>query len=331
MDIAKVKADLDEFGWAVVPGILTETECNEYSSSYRSWIAGLLPNGRWPYSMKSIIQSYRIGHLEQTWKIRVKSKPVFEALWGTEKLLSSIDGVSIGRPPEDGITRFDNPGSHWLHTDQSEQKTGLHGYQGGVNLEEVLEDDWCLQVLEGSHKFHSEFYQRFPETVKLSNASDFCRLRETEMVDWFKEKGCQVKRVPCPKGGIVLWDSRTIHANAYAKEGRRSPNRWRYTVFVTMTPAIWSTVSDMEIKKRAYENMEMTSHWPSQGVSTFPDRNDYKSGEIRTILVLPEIAKTEEVRKLCGVIEYDFKDGQSNGESFAPKWKSDNGRWCCIV
>jgi hypothetical protein len=49
-----------------------------------------------------VIQSYRIGHCESAWKCRLHCKPLFDLLWGTEKLLTSVDGVAIATPPKKG-------------------------------------------------------------------------------------------------------------------------------------------------------------------------------------------------------------------------------------
>ena len=78
--------------------------------------------------------------------MRLKAKPVFADLWGTEELLTSLDAVAIGRPPEQGQEDFHVADTTWLHLDQGPGRLGLHAYQGAVYLEAANMDDWVFEV-----------------------------------------------------------------------------------------------------------------------------------------------------------------------------------------
>ena len=323
-DAEKIKSELEENGYAVVEGVLTEGECQQFRKEYEGWLQQFPPND-WPYHQHSIIQHYRIGHMNCTWRLRLAAKPVFAALWGTEKLFTSIDGVAIGRPPEGGTTRFAEEGEHWLHCDQGAVRKGVHAYQGAVYLEECSEDDWCLEVVKKSHLYHEKFFQRH-RFAAIRSCNDYCRLKSAE-ISWYSkmDPDCQVHRVPVPKGGMVLWDSRTIHANARPIKGRQNPDRWRYVAFVCMTPAIWASQEDIESKAKAYDECLMTSHWASQGVGFFREKPRSLLGpslELPAVKELPDIAKTKDVQNLMGVNPYDFEDGLPNGPP-APEWVSE--------
>lgn len=141
--------------------------------------------------------------------------------------------------------------------------------------------------------------------------------------EFFYNKGCKIESVPVPKGGIVLWDSRTAHDNAPQIATRANPHRWRFVVFVSMTPAIWANEKDMAFRKDAYQRMLLTTHWSSQGLNTFPEYkgNKRKRNPVNvSIDVLPEVARTQEARLLAGDKRYDFEDGKPNGPA-APKWR----------
>ena len=43
---------------------------------------------------------YHIGHFGPVWSARLKCVPVFSQVWNTDRLLTSVDSVAIGRPPE---------------------------------------------------------------------------------------------------------------------------------------------------------------------------------------------------------------------------------------
>lgn len=124
-----------------------------------------------------------------------------------------------------------------------------------------------------------------------------------------------------PKGGIVLWDSRTAHDNIPPELGRPNSDRWRFVVFVSMTPAKWTNPESLAIKQEAYDGMKITTHWSSQGLKTFNDFNPKakKNKIVDTITELPDVAKTREAKLLFGILPYDFTDGKPNGPDL-PKW-----------
>ncbi|XP_013397845.1 uncharacterized protein LOC106164464 [Lingula anatina] len=316
---SEVMRELDEQGVSVLLNVLSAADSDIFRCQLHQWYKDLDVQGRKPCSKVGLAAHYRVGHLEASWNVRLKVKDVFAQVWGTRKLLSSFDAVSVCEPPELGYTEFYDPSFHWLHIDQSAERRGLHAYQGSVTLEDIAEDDWPFLVMPGSHVFHEEFYQTFPEAVEGSNHLTYHDLTDAQ-VDWYKKKGCELIRKPVPKGGMILWDSRTVHANARPKRGRKHHDRWRYVVFVCMTPAIWASDTDIADKKRAFNELKMTGHWPSQKIKVF-DELDYSG--IRVITDLPTVAKTDEVRRLAGDLGYDFSNDEPNGPSWRPKWGGD--------
>lgn len=312
--------DLDTKGYTVVPGVVTPRECDAAVREYQQWLRQF--GDSFPKSFNSIINQYNTGHMEVTWRLRLQTQPVFAQLWKTDKLLTSFDAIAIGRPPEDGKETFQEPDRYWLHSDQTSERYGLHAYQGALYLEEQCKDDWTFQVMEGSHKLLDAFYHQDGKEARKTNKAEYFKLTREE-IQTFKDGGCHLTRVPVPKGGMVLWDSRLIHANARPLPNRKHSGRWRYVVFVCMTPARWAGEQDMADRSRAYGRAMMTTHWPSQHIKSFesvcparahcPDR-------------VPRIARTEEVKKLSGAIPYDFSDGQPNGPDFLPEWRNQGDK-----
>ena len=120
---------------------------------------------------------------------------------------------------------------------------------------------------------------------------------------------------------MVLWDSRTVHDNARPTLGREHSDRWRFVVFVSMTPARWASHKDLAVKQEAYSKLRITTHWSSQGLKMFGDYDEKKNQDIDTINALPDIAKTKQARILFGIEQYDFEDGSPNGHD-PPKWRA---------
>ncbi|PVD36947.1 hypothetical protein C0Q70_03940 [Pomacea canaliculata] len=305
--------ELNDKGYCVIPDVLTSEECDVYAEKYRDWLAAFGADEA-PYEDCSIIQSHRVGHLEQTWQVRLKAKSVFQTIWQTDKLLSSFDAVAIAEPPEKESKAFNTPNTNWFHLDQRAMRVGLHSYQGAVYLEEASETDYCFRVLVGSHKQYESFYYRDESVAKKSN-----KLNNND-VAWYQQHDCYPSKVSVPKGGMVVWDSRLVHDNCRPEEGRPNKDRWRFVVFVCMTPARWARKKDLQMKREAYEKLLMTCHWPSQGIIFKEERHLYLEEEHR-IKKLPEVARSHEAKLLAGMEEYDFEDGRPNGPDWEPQWR----------
>lgn len=309
--------ELRDNGFTIINNVIPVSECDKYTTLYKVWLNRFGDNP--PFQRHSIVQQYHVGHFEQTWKARLQTKQFFADVWGTEKLLTSTDGVAMGKPPElGGLVNNQS----WLHCDQGAQRQGLHCYQGAVYLEQTTETDWCFRAMKRSHLFHEEFFNTFPKAKGKSRRSDLYRLLPEELA-WYESKGSMLMKVAVPKGGLLLWDSRTIHDNSPPVEGRPNPDRWRFVVFVSMTPAHWATEADLHIKRNAYKDMSTTSHNSSQGIKAFPTDPVRGNKRMFTINKLPKVAETPEVRRLCGVLPYDFEDDKPNGPP-APIWERDN-------
>lgn len=82
--------------------MIPEAKCDEYLETFQKWYASVKDDGQRMRTWKSIIKTHRIGHFEAAWKCRLHSKPVFEKIWGTEKLLTSVDAVALTPPAEKG-------------------------------------------------------------------------------------------------------------------------------------------------------------------------------------------------------------------------------------
>lgn len=131
----------------------------------------------------------------------------FSKLWDTEELLVSFDAMNITFPSSSPTNS-----KPWPHIDQSPQKKGLHCVQGFINFTPNGPEDGGLMVVKGSHKLTETFFDMFPEKAKRESwgPEDWFSFEASE-VDWFRERGCEPKKVCADPGDLVMWDSRTIH------------------------------------------------------------------------------------------------------------------------
>ena len=80
--------------------------------------------------------------------------------------------------------------------------------------------------------------------------------------------GCEYKKIMCPKGSIVFWDSRTIHSGVEPNRSRTNIN-FRAIIYLCYMPREQATEKQLEKRKKAFGELRMTSHWPCN-VKLFP-------------------------------------------------------------
>ena len=322
---AGIRRQIDEYGYALarVPA-LTADKCDEYSGGLIDWYRKMVDGCEkgqgifGPTHKRSLIQSHGVGHLGEVWNVRKAAADVFEKLWHTKELLTSTDGIGIGCPPEErglnSVHVFEEAGdARNLHLDQSIDRRGLHSIQGAVYLNDATDKDWCLKVLKGSNKHHQEFCDRFlTKTVddkkrrygKHGKVSNYNELSKRDLEFYMGEKGCELVRVGCPSGHMILWDSRTVHAGARPTCDRDFDDLWRCVVFVCMTPAAWTTEEDLKKKKTAFNLVKTSNHYPSRGVSLF-NRSANMISSLHEVKKQSKVASSsQKLKRLAGVNAY---------------------------
>jgi hypothetical protein len=294
-DIDNVQKTLDKFGVAVIPNILNEKEIKNMQKGMWNILETLSEDfdvpirkndtSTWAEFYKllpmhgMLLQYYSIGHHQSIWDVRQNPKvvEVFSELWKDDDLTTSFDGCAISLPHE--ITKrgyFRN--NKWFHCDQSFTRNDKECYQAFVSAFDIDEGDATLSVLEGSHLHHSDCATKF----KLTDKDDWHVISDEEMA-FYKDKGCSELDIKCPAGSIVIWDSRTIHYGKSAIKDRKKAN-YRFVTYICMTPKKWCNSKNLVKKRKAFDDMRLTTHWPHR-VTLFP-KNPRTYG-----VVMPTIGK----------------------------------------
>ena len=257
---------LNKYGVAIIPNLLDDIETKkiqdgmwetlEYltkgtdfeilkmkQSSWRN-IISLFPL----HSM--LIQHWSIGHSQFIWDLRQNPKvlEVFATLYGVtiEDLLVSFDGASFHMPPEYTNIGW-NRNNTWFHSDQSYVDSKFKCVQGWVTGYDINEGDATLSILESSNDYHKDFQERFHIDIK----DDWYKLNEDEKQFYLEEKNCLHKRIKCPKGSLVLWDSRTIHCGSESLKTRHVAN-FRNVVYVCYDPRSRCTEKNLIKKQKSH-------------------------------------------------------------------------------
>ena len=221
------------------------------------------------------------------WNLRLNPKilNVFSKFWNVESedLITSFDGASFE------LTNISNTKS-WYHVDHSYLDSKFRNLQSWITAFDVEPGDATLSVLESSHKYHSEFTKYF----NITNFSDFYVLNNLEF-DYYKNK-CMERKICCPKGSLVLWDSRTVHygSNSLDKKNLRCVS------YLCYIPRKYCTKKNLKYKKIAFENLDTTTHDPSLCKLKLKTPLGCEDDENLYITKIKKPIINELGRKLCG-------------------------------
>lgn len=271
----KLRDTIKKYGVAIIPKVLTEKECSDMLDGVWSYFEHITQDWPTPLSRKNkdswrefsklyplhnmLVQHHQVGHAQVSWDIRQNPNVVniFAKLWDVdpEELLVSFDGMSFALPPETTNRGWFN--KTWYHVDQSFTRNEFECVQSWVTALDVKEGDATLAVLEKSNRYHEEFANKFNVTDK----ADWYKFEKEQECFYLSEKGCKEIRITCGKGDMILWDSRVCHCGVEAKRNRKTPN-FRSVIYLCYTPRILATESNLKKKKKAFDELRSTTHYP---------------------------------------------------------------------
>jgi len=206
------KTELKEKGYVVIPGVLSEKECDRHVRHLARTMDHVVADGDWEAFVRDRAPNgviHGLDNLRTLWEVR--STPCigrfFQELYGEEPLYLYIDRFNY-RPPKRPLSFHSN----W-HIDENPFHPQSN-YQGFVSLTNITKQDACLGIWEGSHHYIKECQGNLDP-------------------EWFKARGCVERRVETPKGSLVIWDSGCVHNPLNSL--RKTPVR-RAVVYVRYFP-----------------------------------------------------------------------------------------------
>jgi ectoine hydroxylase-related dioxygenase (phytanoyl-CoA dioxygenase family) len=217
---------LNEHGYVVIANALSTDEASNAVSKLWDYLEGLetgidrndvntWDNDRWPTAVHGgILPGHGIGQCEAQWYVRdvPNVKKSFAAVWDTDELLVSFDGVSLWRPWTHNPNWKTGLGGSWLHIDQHPiGRPGKQCVQGLVNLLPMTADTGGNVVIPGSHLMHKKIPELYTDRLaRIPAQVDHFRFpnNDPQLAD-SNPITCHMEA-----GDLLLWDSRTIHCSS---------------------------------------------------------------------------------------------------------------------
>lgn len=307
-DLSDLRQIIHEKGYVVIPNVINTQDIELARKGLWETLETLTSNLEIPikkedskswltfwelFPLNSMLLKQNVGHAQFVWDLRSKKKikEIFTKLYEDDNLLVSFDGFSVHFPFESfknkrGVYR----GKERFHTDHSPDQTKNY-FQGIVNLYDVNEGDATLKVIEKSNQHFSKFFEE--KEIKKVNENFYQMDSNDKRLDELKKV-----RVMAKAGDFILWDSRTFHCGGLPLKNREKPN-FRLAVYICMAPRKWATTKQLEKKKKAFNELRMTSHCPIKTkLNPLNPRTYGKS--LPNIKMLANPVLDEETKKLAG-------------------------------
>lgn len=307
----KLKGTIEKYGVGIIPNVLGKEEIESMRNGMWDYLEHTTQKFEKPISRENdktwieylklypkhsmLLQQYGVGHSQFVWDVRQNPKVVniFSKFWEvpSNDLLTSFDGASFHFPPENS-----NRGWYrqtWYHTDQSYFRPDFECVQSWVTAYDVEEGDATLAFLESSNTYHKEFQEHH----QLTDKSDWYKHNRLEQ-SFYEDKGCEEKRIKCKAGSMVFWDSRTIHCGTEPLRSRKEKNL-RNVVYICMTPRSLATEANLKKKRKALNDLRMTTHWPHKP-KLFPKNPRTYGGPLPDVTDVTEPNLTDLGKKISG-------------------------------
>lgn len=284
-----IRDKIQRYGVCIVKSVLNTTECDSLFCGITDTLSYASSNFEVPFDIRDpktwksvfglkptkgmMYQSFGLGQCQTLWNLRCNQKiiDVYNSFYGlpngSKELLCSFDAFSFLCPPEVTKKWYDN--ENWYHFDHNLDNHNFETLQSWVTATDVNSDDATLSVLIYSNLLHS----RVRSCTGVDIKGDFVMMKD--YVDEFKKTGCVEHRISCPKGSLVLWDSRLLHYGAHPIKGRSTHN-FRCVAYICYSPRSLATKEALDIKLEALtirsKNgfLRTTNHFPHRP-KLFPD------------------------------------------------------------
>ena len=271
--VLKAKRDLEKNGWAVIEGVITETDIERYrekmwdtleaaSSQYdekKRFDRNISDYSTFPMSdlpphKHGILETYRINHCEAARDARKEEAilQIFASLLGTTRLVCSLDRINWKFPGKPYVSVAD-----WDHADQNPRKLGRRCIQSYLNISGTLTaEEPGNRFYTGSHLV----FEKFTKPYRGLDDTDWFKLDEEMRAKLRDEFDCPLVKPLCRPGSLVMWDSRTVHSPDDGTDFKRGRCCF-YMSYLGYEAASFDSKQEQK-KREAFTQMRATPHVP---------------------------------------------------------------------
>jgi len=273
-------AYLEEHGYVVIAGALSGEQCAraldltwDYLEALGTGVDRTDPatwdDDRWPTAVHGgILPGHGIGHSAAQWFIRSVPavKQTFAAVWDTDELLVSFDGMALWRPWKLNPAWKTNRGGSWLHIDQHPiTRPGKQCVQALVNLLPTSPAIGGNVLIPGSHKTFASIPDVYPTRLgRVPLSVDHFRFpADDPMLAGTPPIMCHMEA-----GDMLLWDSRTIHCSSSGmEEPATEAALMRAVSLVCMMPRRLTPPEVLEQRRAAVQRVISTTNWTDRFIN----------------------------------------------------------------
>ena len=272
-----LRSALEQFGFAVVTDVVPEDVLRHWESLWAADLMSIVdktasdpaavatlsqdPIARWPLDQLSLgykfASHYGLPQGRLAWAVRrsAEVKHVFANLFDTSDLCVGTDNIFFNNRPLASAKDAERTSDLWPHADQNlhkEPSGNWDVYQGVMYLWPANVDSSATVIWPGSNR--DTYFELMRSKAQWARKGHFCMLPKAQH-DVFARAAA---RVPVPRGGLLLWSSRTIHQGW--------PHGARLAVPVCFEPKSRRDTAALKRKKECVLHGVPTSHWASLGL-----------------------------------------------------------------
>lgn len=240
----------------MAPGVIKRDEPQTWGEC--NWPRGICRNGgfmgKFPYfgRMESLKKETLVANQSQAWRNRQNPKvwAAFATVMGTRELYASIDRYGIMRPTLRSDSEDWRTGSDWLHWDLSPfhfgtsaagfgprkvDKGELRREYGGLRVQGMINLTDCPTSVGGFHcvpGFQKHFFEWRDANMEGYGAREDIKRRNFVEVPREDTMRRHVKKVPMPRGSLLIWNSMLPHGNF----PNSSNEHFRMVQYIKMIP-----------------------------------------------------------------------------------------------
>eukprot|EP00931_Biecheleriopsis_adriatica_P007304 TRINITY_DN108606_c0_g1_i1.p1 TRINITY_DN108606_c0_g1~~TRINITY_DN108606_c0_g1_i1.p1 ORF type:complete len:317 (+),score=40.03 TRINITY_DN108606_c0_g1_i1:45-953(+) len=181
------------------------------------------------YVGHGIFAACGVGQSAVMWHLRGQPqvRAVFEAIWGTDDLLVSLDGLVVF-PSNFSLSSIGHPWYHWDLNPLLWRGDGLPMVQGYLSLQQGEPQSGGLVLVPQSHAIYKQLAERYSSALR--NVHDLTG-HSDHFVDYMlydestrptMDQYAVLLHVEA--ADLVIWDARTVHCNSKPRP-RSSPSQ----------------------------------------------------------------------------------------------------------